>query len=80
MGVSIRDLIEIKISGREPNVWLCINPDGKRVPVSDQHPLTDIELSFLYYQSILYVFLADVQLTISLVANGLVSVLESDHV
>ena len=48
----------------ESDVALFVEPDGERVPVSDQKPLADIELSVVDEQRSFYVPL-DHQLTFS---------------
>jgi len=60
MGIPVGDLVEIEISCWETNIWLSVAPDGQRVPVSDQDPLSDIELTTLHDHGILDILLADV--------------------
>ena len=80
MGVPIRDLVEVKISCRETNIRLCIDPNRQWVPVGDEDPLADIKLAALHNQRILDVLLADVQLPILLVTDKLIAILELDQV
>ena len=76
MGVSVGNLVEVEVGGREADVGLGVDPDGERVPVSDEDPLADVELATLHDQRILDILLANVQLPVLLVADQLIAVFE----
>jgi hypothetical protein len=48
MRESIFNVIESKIGRGKSDVTLFVEPDGLRVPVRDQHPLSDIEFFVSY--------------------------------
>lgn len=48
---------DIVVDRGKTNVALCVDPNGQRVPVSNQNPLANIEFLLFYDQGVLYVFL-----------------------
>ena len=45
MSVLIRQLVEVKIGRREPDVRLRVDPYSQGIPISDHHPLPDVKLA-----------------------------------
>ena len=55
----VADLFCIVVDGWESEVALIIHPDGRRVEVCNEHPLTDIKFSLEDNERVFYVFLCD---------------------
>ena len=51
------DWLKARRSARWPEIWRFVHPDNQRVPVRDQHPLSDVELGVVDQQRPLDVFL-----------------------
>jgi hypothetical protein len=43
--ISVLYISELKIIGWESDIGLSVHPDGKGIPVSDQDPLSYVELT-----------------------------------
>ena len=57
MHVLVVESGDVIVDGREPDVALVVYPHGQRVPVSDEHPLPDVELLPAHDQRVLDVLL-----------------------
>jgi hypothetical protein len=55
----IRNIIRVVVASRESKVGLTVKPNSQRVPISDKHPLSDVELPLFNYKRVLDVLLSD---------------------